>query len=487
MQTQNPALRRGFRPAEAYRGSAYQLLPFKLHRLDAKYVLTNLAGEYIVVEPQDVVDLVGDSLSREAPVYLDLKARHFLTDGDPSVAIELLAAKYRTKQAGLCEFTALHIFVVSLRCDHSCHYCQVSRVSEDRVKFDMSPETASKAIDLMLRSPSRYLKVEFQGGEPLLNFEVIKRVVLEVKEKARERDVEFVIASNLSFMSDEILAFSREHRIKFSCSVDGPAALHNQNRPRPANDSYERTIAGISRIREKLGDESVAALMTTTVESLGQAERIIDEYVKLGFHSVFLRWISPYGFAVRSASKIGYDTERFLEFYKRGLDYILQLNLSGTVIREEYAAIILRKMLTPFCTGYIDLQSPSGLGLSVLVYNYDGDVYASDEGRMLAEMNDFSFRLGNVHRDSYEDLFLKSTVLETVFDTIQEGIPGCSDCAFSPYCGTDPVFNHATQGSVVGHRPSSSFCRRNMEIIRHLIRLLEGNDVRSRVLKSWAQ
>ena len=39
------------------------------------------------------------------------------------------------------------------------------------------------------------------------------------------------------------------------------------------------------------------------------------------------------------------------------------------------------------------------------VYNYDGDVYAADEGRMLAEMGDTSFRLGNVHADSYADLF----------------------------------------------------------------------------------
>ena len=55
---------------------------------------------------------------------------------------------------------------------------------------------------------------------------------------------------------------------------------------------------------------------------------------------------------------------------------------------EVYAQLLLQKMLTPFPTGYVDLQSPAGLGIGCVVYNYDGDVYASDEGRMLAEMKD---------------------------------------------------------------------------------------------------
>ena len=74
--------------------------------------------------------------------------------------------------------------------------------------------------------------------------------------------------------------------------------------------------------------------------------------------------------------------------------------------------------------GYVDLQSPSGLGLSVLVYNYDGDVYASDEGRMLAEVGDKTFRLGNVHRvDGSEALFLQSPLLPMVHETMAEGVP----------------------------------------------------------------
>ena len=51
-------------------------------------------------------------------------------------------------------------------------------------------------------------------------------------------------------------------------------------------------------------------------------------------------------------------------------------------------------MLADRPLGYVDLRSPAGIGLGALVYNYDGKVFASDEGRMLAEMGDRTFELG---------------------------------------------------------------------------------------------
>jgi sulfatase maturation enzyme AslB (radical SAM superfamily) len=85
-------------------------------------------------------------------------------DEESTVALDLLALKVRTKLRRLPDFTGLHIFVVSLRCEHSCPYCQVSRQSDDKTAFDMSPETAEKALSLVFRSPSPNIKIEFQGG-----------------------------------------------------------------------------------------------------------------------------------------------------------------------------------------------------------------------------------------------------------------------------------------------------------------------------------
>jgi uncharacterized protein len=480
-----PGLNRTFRDLESYQSDGYRLLPMRFLWLDSdRYVVTNLAGGHQVIKRDQLDDLVNHRIPSHSTLYDDLKANHFLADDDSTIYSELLAAKYRTRQARLPEFTALHLFVVTLRCDHSCQYCQVSRVSEDRAAYDMTPDTADRAIDLMFCSPSPYLKVEFQGGEPLLNFPLIQHLVNEVNRRNDGREIQFVVTSNLSPLTDEILEFCAEHRISFSTSLDGPAALHNQNRPRPNQDSHARAVDGIQRIRNRLGPDAVSALMTSTAESLKQPEAIIDEYVRLGFESIFLRHISPYGFAAKTSSRIGYETGQFIEFFKRGLRHIINLNVAGVRMHEVYSRLLLQRILTPYATNYVDLQSPAGIGISVLVYNYDGDVYASDEGRMLAEMGDKTFRLGSV-RNTYRELFLDNDLLPMVFDTILESVPGCCDCALLPFCGSDPVFHHRTQGDIVGHRPTSAFCKRNMELMRHLIHLLEDDPQAAAILRSW--
>jgi His-Xaa-Ser system radical SAM maturase HxsB len=283
-----------------------------------------------------------------------------------------------------------------------------------------------------------------------------------------------------------MLRFFRDEGVNVSTSLDGPAFLHNANRPRPGGNSYEVTLRNIERAREVLGRQRVAALMTTTRLSLDYPREIIDEYVRLGFHSIFLRPISPYGFAARTYAKTGYEVERFLDFYKKGLAYIIDLNRGGVHISEAYAKILLTKMLTPLPTRFVDLQSPAGAGISVVVYNYDGDVYASDESRMLAEMGDRRFRLGNVHSDDYRTIFNGERITSLAASSVVESLPGCSDCAFQTYCGSDPVFHYATQGDMVGHRPTSAFCRRNMEIIRHLFSLLAADDPEiERIFFAW--
>ena len=68
--------------------------------------------------------------------------------------------------------------------------------------------------------------------------------------------------------------------------------------------------------------------MTTTRLSLDYPIEIIDQYADSGF-TRFLRPISPYGFAIRTKAKTGYETDRFLEFYKKGLDHIIGAEPKG--------------------------------------------------------------------------------------------------------------------------------------------------------------
>jgi His-Xaa-Ser system radical SAM maturase HxsB len=481
---------RKFCPPEDFapESGIYQLLPFRFVRLDSvRYVLSSFVGEYCVVGREVLEKLVSKTLQPDGNAYSMLKSRHFFYESGETSALQLLATKYRTKQAPLAEFTSLHMIVPTIRCNTSCVYCQVSHKGSSAGSCDMSEAAADRAIEFMFRSPSSHLKLEFQGGEPLLNFEMVQYIVESTRQREQQvgRKVSIIICSNLSLISERILQFCEKNDVQFSTSLDGPRDLHNQNRPSAEFDSYERTRIGIGRVREALGVGAISALMTTTKTSLLRPKEIVDEYVGQGFRSIFLRPINPYGFATKAGALTHYSTLDWIEFYKTALDYIIELNIRGVKIREEYAALLLRRMLTPYGTGYVDLQSPAGIGISAILFNHDGNVYASDESRMLAEMGDQHFRLGNLLQDSYEDMMLSDVLIDTLTETMTEGVPCCSDCGFQPYCGSDPVRHYQLQGDIVGYKPTSEFCQRHMALFRHIIGILEAGGSAANILKGW--
>ena len=479
-----------FAGPDAYRAQSkdWQLLPFRFERIGGRVLLTNLVGEHLFLNPEEFEQVADRALPVDSPLVRRLRAKHVIRETDDDLPVELLAIKARTRYRRLAEFTALHILVASLRCEHSCPYCQVSRQSSDRDAYDMSSDTAALALDCAFRSPSQNIKIEFQGGEPLLNFELIKEVVASARRRneIEGKNLGFVIATNLALLDDSVVEFCRANDVFISTSLDGPADLHNKNRPRPGRNSWELATAGIQRVREEVGVDRVSALMTTTRSSLGRVTEIIDTYVEQGLTSIFLRPLSPYGFAIKTKSFAAYDVEGWLPFFEEGLDYIIELNRAGVPMVEQYSAIVLKKMLTNDDPGYVDLTSPAGIGIGAIVYNYDGDVYASDEGRMLAEMGDKTFRLGNLHQDSYEEIMLSDALLQPLEQSFTQSAPMCTDCAFEPYCGADPTYHHATSGDFLGRKPTSGFCRRNMAIFKLLLDRYEGDAFTRALFQTWA-
>src|SRR3954470_7190505 len=208
-----------------------EYLPFQFTRWhDGQVLLTNLVGEHMFVTAEEFDAIARKEFADDALVRR-LRAKHLVRQAGDRLPIELLALKFRTQHAHLADFTGLHIFVVTLRCEHSCRYCQVSRQQTDKTEFDMTPEIANRALEMAFRTPATSIKIEFQGGEPLLNFPLIRHITSGAKRLAAEfgKTVAFVIATNLALLDDQVLAFAAEHDVQFSTSIDGPADLHNRN------------------------------------------------------------------------------------------------------------------------------------------------------------------------------------------------------------------------------------------------------------------
>jgi uncharacterized protein len=465
------------------------LLPFNFEPAESgQYLVANMVGDFIRLSENELNRLVDLQMAPGDGLYEKAYAAHLITGTNQTAQRQLLALRLRSRMSFLRHLTPLHIFVVTLRCEHSCPYCQVSRQSTDRSRFDMSEETSIRALDIAFASPSARIKIEFQGGEPLLNFPLIKTIVsaANVRSAVTGKKVDFVIASNLALLDAAVLDFCKSNDVLLSTSLDGPADLHNKNRPRPGGNSHELAVEGIRRARETLGHDRVGALMTTTEASLDRVNDIIDQYLELGLGGIFLRPLSPFGFAVKTKQYQKYDAQKWLEFYERGLRRVLEINRKGTPFREFYAALILTRMLSDRPIGYVDLRSPAGVGLGALVYNYDGNVFASDEGRMLAETGDDTFRLGHVDHDCYKSLVLSDKLIGAISSTLTQCAPECSTCVYESHCGSDPVYHHATQGDALGIKPLSAFCARQKGIMGLLLDILDNSPEDAAILRRWA-
>lgn len=91
----------------------------------------------------------------------------------------------------------------------------------------------------------------------------------------------------------------------------------------------------------------------------------------------------------------------------------------------------------------MELRSPCGAAIGQLAYYYNGEIYTCDEGRMLAEMGDKKFFLGNVLDSNYKDLLEKDLTKEVCKASCLESTECCKKCAYMPFCGTCPVTNYA--------------------------------------------
>lgn len=468
----------------------YINLPFQFGRFQGdEYLLVNESGEYHFIGRPDLEQLVQGVLPATNRHFDDLRSKQFIVTGDLPGTIDMVATRYRTRKNFIKNFTALHMMVLTVRCNQDCQYCQVSAESDEAYQYDMSPEVAEKIVEMAFMSPSPVIKVEFQGGEPTLNWPALTRAVLvaEKLNESRKKSLEFVVCTNLTGITLEKIEFLRDHKVCISTSLDGPQSLHDKNRIlRKGGGTYETFLANLQDARKICGIENVSALMTTTADTIDHLRHVIDEYVQLGFTGIFLRSLNPYGLAAQNAPELGYSMEYFAKRYEEALDYIVGLNLRGIHFQEFFATILLTRILTPFSTGFVDLQSPAGAGISGVIYDYNGDVYPADEARMLSRMGDKRFLMGNVFTDRYTDIFGGPLMREIVAKSIVEVMPGCASCVYHTYCGADPIRSYLETGDILGRRPGSSFCEKNQAIFEILFRKLkENNDDVMDVFWSW--
>jgi His-Xaa-Ser system radical SAM maturase HxsB len=428
------------------------------------FLVTNDFGHHAWLKKKDFDALLACKVTEGHPLFAGLAAKGFVRD---RLDFEGLAAKWRKKNSYLSAGPGLHILVLTLKCNHKCLYCQAAAGGAEARATDMTPATARACVDFAFKSSNPGITIEFQGGEPLLNWPALTAAVKRARALAKTtgKELKLALVSNFSVMTEEKARFLMEHEVSVCTSLDGPADLHNRNRCFSGGNSHAVTLKWLKYFQHKNANQPAgvrvfkpSALLTVSRYSLSRHKEIIDEYVKAGLEDIFIRPLAPIGYARNLWDKIGYEAGEFGAFYLKSLDYILKLNRSGVVIKEKMASMMLDKIVNSRDPGYLDARCPCGAAIGQIAYNYNGDLYTCDEGRMVGWKGDEVFKVGSVFKDSYRKVMASGATRACVVASNLESQPDCARCVYKPYCGVCPVYNYEVQGSLWGDMASSDRC-----------------------------
>lgn len=465
---------------------------FNFKKMKDNYLLTNDAGKHVFLTENEFQDLIAERIKPNTNLYTKLANEYFITKKNREVFIDDISDVIRKNKGYLFTGTQLHIFVLTNECNQSCIYCQASAKKKGYNNNGyMTIETAEKSVDIALQSPSKYMNFEFQGGEPLLNFDVLKHIVEYTKRKNRNKNIEYNLVTNLTCLTNEILDFLTENKVSICTSLDGNKYIHDINRPLRNKSSYELCRKNILKVdryfKEKnMSNTNVQALLTITRHSLGFYKDIINEYVALGFNNISIRPLTPLGICRNNWEEVGYTPEEFVEFYQKSLEYIIELNSQGIFITESTATLFLKKILLNLPINHMEFRSPCGGGIGQIAYNFNGNIYTCDEGRMLAEMGDESFKIGSICESNYIDLIENTACKTTCISSCLDSIPFCTDCVYSPYCGTCPVYNYVEFKTIFSQMPRNYKCKINRGIFDIIFeKLREHNSVIMDIFLKW--
>jgi His-Xaa-Ser system radical SAM maturase HxsB len=451
-----------------------------------KYLVTNDMGEFVILKEAEFDKLVGGTIAEKNSLYPIFQEMGIIRD---NINFSDLISKYRKRNSFLHVGPTLHIVVMTLRCNMKCVYCHASSRGEKEKGYDLSKKNAKKAADIILKAPGKRLAIEFQGGEPLLNWNVLKFFIeyVEKKSPALGKKIEFRLVSNFSILDDAKLKYLCKHNIGICTSLDGPENVHNVNRIWTQGNSYKNVIAWVKKARKLYDKEKKfhpGAILTVTRHSLGYPEEIVDEYIEQGFENIFVRIMNQFGFAKKVWKEVGYSMDEYWKFYQKLLDHVIDYGTKHpkNIFVEKNLLMALLKILSGEDPNYSECRSPCGGGTGQLLYNYDGKVFTCDEGRMIGED---TFCIGDVQKNSYEEIISNSTVKKICVASTLEGL-ACDQCVFKPYCGVCPIYNYEEFGNIFGQLPSNKRCQYIKNFFGYIFQKMEQPGVRE-LFEKWVQ
>ncbi len=171
---------------------------------------------------------------------------------------ENLAGTFKERSGNVIKALCLH---VAHTCNLNCSYCFASQGKYHGDRALMSFEVGKRALDFLIENSGTRtnLEVDFFGGEPLMNWDVVKQLVLYARsiEKEKHKNFRFTLTTNGMLIDDDVIDFANKEMSNVVLSLDGRKEIHDRLRVDYAgNGSYDKIVPKFQKLVEKRGGKN---------------------------------------------------------------------------------------------------------------------------------------------------------------------------------------------------------------------------------------
>ena len=395
---------------------------------------------------KDNADVTAADINECYDDILELKAEGRLFTED---TFEPMADTLKRKSTGIIKALCLH---VAHTCNLNCSYCFASQGKYHGERAVMSYEVGKRALDFLIENPGprRNLEVDFFGGEPLMNFDVVKQLVAYARsiEKEHNKNFRFTLTTNGMLIDDDVIDFCNKECNNVVLSLDGRKEVHDRFRVDMAgNGSWERIVPKFRKLVKARGDKEYYMRGTFTHNNpdfLKDVKQMLD----LGFTETSME---PVVCAADDPSRL---TDEDVEIVKQQYEELAKLMLDRDDEGRPFTFYHYMIDLTGGPCIYKRI-SGCGSGTEYMAVTPWGDLYPCHQF-----VGDEKFRLGNIWDG------VTNREIQSEFEACNVyAHPECRDCWARLYCsgGCSANAYHAT-GSIRGvYEQSCELFRKRIE------------------------
>ncbi len=373
-----------------------------------------------------------------------------------------MAGELKAKTAGVIKALCIHI---AHTCNLNCSYCFASQGKYHGDRAVMSFEVGKRALDFLVENSGsrRNLEVDFFGGEPLMNFEVVKQMVAYARsiEKEKGKNFRFTLTTNGLLIDDDVIDFANKEMSNVVLSLDGRKEIHDRYRVDYAgNGSWERIVPKFQKLVEARNGKNYYMRGTFT-HANPDFLKDIQQMLDLGFTELSMEPVVSAPDDPEALNKA--DLEVVMEQYEQLAELMLKRDKEGKPFTFYHYMIDL--------TGGPCIYkriSGCGSGTEYMAVTPWGDLYPCHQF-----VGEEKFRLGDIWQG-----VTNKEVQESFAECNVYARPDCQDCWAKLYCSGGCAANayHST-GSVKGvYKDGCTLFRKRMEcaIMVAIARTFEG-------------